>query len=190
MPNHQALIDSGKPTTPTKSQYKGEVSSYYKTRDGIDGKYQQPVTSEVIQFAGFLSDYDPSLIFTLTYDNEKSVSYLKVLKIHRKDDSQRGYSFAEEMDKKDLIETVKTNMMENGLNKKAPVSNDNYSVTVNTEKQQMKISKRGQATVAMKTPNLKSNSGVNIGSAKSGPGSPRSAFGDGGEIQEGTDTNF
>lgn len=39
MPNHQALIDSGKPTTPTKSQYKGEVSSYYKTRDGIDGKY-------------------------------------------------------------------------------------------------------------------------------------------------------
>lgn len=54
----------------------------------------------------------------------------------------------------------------------------------------MKIKKRGQATVAMKTPNLKSGSGVNITSAKSGPNSPKSAFGDGGEIQEGNDTNF
>lgn len=54
------------------------------------------------------------------------MSYLKVLKIHRKDDSKRGYSFAEEMDKKDLIDTVKTNLMENGMNKNAPFSNDNY----------------------------------------------------------------
>lgn len=33
------MIDSGRPTTPTKSQYKGEVSSYYKTKDGPDGKF-------------------------------------------------------------------------------------------------------------------------------------------------------
>ena len=57
------------------------------------------MTSEVIQFAGFLSDYDPSLIFTLTYDTDKEVSYLKVLKIHRRDENVRGYSFAEEESK-------------------------------------------------------------------------------------------
>ena len=35
-----------------------------------------------------------------------------------------------------------------------PLSNDNYQVTVDTDKQQMKISKRGQATIAMKATNL------------------------------------
>lgn len=62
------------------SDYKGEVSNY---------QYKAPLTSlqsgqtynEVIQFAGFLSDYDPSLIFALTYDVDRQVSYLKVLKI-------------------------------------------------------------------------------------------------------------
>lgn len=42
---------------------------------------------EVINFAGFLSDYDPSLVFVLTYDKLSNVSYLKVLKIVRRDEA-------------------------------------------------------------------------------------------------------
>jgi hypothetical protein len=44
--------------------------------------------------------------------------------------------------------------MENGLQRRAPYSNDNYQVTVDAEKQQLKIAKRGQATIAFKATNL------------------------------------
>jgi hypothetical protein len=36
---------------------------------------------EEILFADFLSDYDSSLVFMVTYFPERNVSYLKVLKI-------------------------------------------------------------------------------------------------------------
>jgi len=55
--------------------------------------------NEEIQFAGFLSDYDPTLIFLLTYDKESEVSYLKLLKIHRKEEkAERSVSFAEQQE--------------------------------------------------------------------------------------------
>ena len=75
----------------------GEASSYRKRAPLTSANVQ--VTNEVIQFAGFLSDYDPSLIFALTYDADRQVSYLKVLKIHRRDEHDRSYSFAEAADK-------------------------------------------------------------------------------------------
>ena len=57
-------------------------------------------------------------------------------------------------DKKNLVETVKTNLMENGMQRRVPFSNDNYQVNLDPEKQQMKIVKRGQATIALKASNL------------------------------------
>ena len=36
---------------------------------------------EEILFANFLSDYDPSLIFLVTYCEQRNVTYLKVLKV-------------------------------------------------------------------------------------------------------------
>ena len=68
------------------------------------------------------------------------MSYLKALKITKKEDKVRGYSFREANDKIELIESVKTNMIEaGGVQRNMPFSTDNYKVTVNPEKQQMKI---------------------------------------------------
>ncbi len=86
----------------------------------------------------------------LTYDEYREVSYLKVLKIHRREEVDRSASFAEHAEKQDLIDSVKTNLIENGMSKRVQFSNDNYKVTVDAEKQSMKIAKRGQATIAMK----------------------------------------
>jgi len=47
--------------------------------------------TEVIKFAGFVSDYDPSLLFLMTYVEKKNITYLKVLKIEKKE-QQRSYS--------------------------------------------------------------------------------------------------
>ena len=40
---------------------------------------------ETLTFAGFISDYDPSLLFVMTYCEDKKISYLKVLKIETKE---------------------------------------------------------------------------------------------------------
>jgi len=77
-----------------------------------------------------------------------------VLKITKKEDYKRSYSIVEATDKNNLIESVKTNLIENGLQRRVPFSNDNYQVTVDAEKQQLKIAKRGQATIAFKATNL------------------------------------
>ena len=53
-------------------------------------------SNEEILFAGFLSDFDPSLIFVVTYDKARQTSYMKVLKIERNEDTERGISFYEE----------------------------------------------------------------------------------------------
>ena len=58
-------------------------------------KQQEGQSDETIQFAGFLSDFDPTLLFVLTYSKERHVSYLKVLKIEKKEDG-RSYSVYEE----------------------------------------------------------------------------------------------
>ena len=150
---HFAGAKSEKPNLQYPEHYKGEVSSYKNRFAVTTGKALQPgaPSSEIIQFAGFLSDYDPSLIFVLTYDTERTVSYLKVLKIHRREEkSQRTISFAEVADKRDLIDSVRTNIIEKGMQNQVAFSGDNYQVQFDPDKKQMKISKRGQATIAMK----------------------------------------
>ena len=88
---------------------KGGISTYSRTISGRDK------TNETINFAGFLSDYDPSLIFVLTHDSINNVSYLKVLKIVRREEAtERSVSFAENADKDTLIKSVKTNIIESG----------------------------------------------------------------------------
>ena len=101
-------------------------------------------------FAGFLSDFDPSLIFIVTYDANLQTSYLKILKIDKNEEvmeRDRGYSFAEENDKQDLIESVKTNLLESNVQRRVPFSTENVQVTVDTEKQKMKVAKRGLASI-------------------------------------------
>lgn len=66
-----------------------DVSTHYKYKtEGFGAKHNE---AEDIEFAGFLSDFDPSLLFLLTYCEGKNVSYLKVLKIEKRED-KRSYS--------------------------------------------------------------------------------------------------
>ena len=53
-----------------------------------------------------------------------------------------------------MIQSIKTNIIESGAQKREPLSNDNYQVIVDPAKEQMKIAKRGQATIAMKVSDL------------------------------------
>ena len=62
-----------------------------------------------------------------------------------------------------------------------PLSNDNYQVTVDTDKQQMKISKRGQATIAMRATNLPNAMNSTRKNPHHSSQSPKSAS-NGGEI--------
>ena len=69
-------------------------------------------TDEVITFAGFLSDYDPSFVFIMTHETRSDTSYLKLLKVDAKNQSrERRYTFQEESDKKELIKCVKDNLI-------------------------------------------------------------------------------
>jgi hypothetical protein len=73
------------------------------------------VIDEQIIFASFLSDYEPSFVFLLTYSPSANCSYLKVLKIHNAeeyeedlksvmiDDDRRTYSEIEDVQKAELI---------------------------------------------------------------------------------------
>ena len=72
--------------------------------------------------------------------------------MRREEATERSVSFAENVDKDTLVRTVKTNIIESGAQRREPFSNDNYHVTVDPSKEQMKITKRGQATIAMKRP--------------------------------------
>ena len=72
---------------------------------------------EQIIFASFLSDYEPSFVFLLTYSPSANCSYLKVLKIHNAqeyeedlksvtledNDDGRTYSEIEDVQKAELI---------------------------------------------------------------------------------------
>jgi len=51
----------------------------------------------------------------LTYDVKRDVSYLKVLKIHRRGEVDRSASMAELAEKDDLIESIKSNLFQNGM---------------------------------------------------------------------------
>ena len=80
------------------------TSVVYGGESTVHGVKNIQNNNEVIHFAGFLSDYDPSLIFVLSYDKECNVSYLKVLKIERREEAvQRSVSFAEKTGKDTLI---------------------------------------------------------------------------------------
>ena len=85
----------------------------------------------------------------MTYSKDKNVSYLKVLKIEKKEDA-RSYSVYEEEDKKEVMANVKTNLYENEQASRAPMFSDNYAITLDQKKQQMAVMKRGQGTVKMK----------------------------------------
>lgn len=105
---------------------------------------------ETIEFAAFLSDYDPSLLFIQTYCHAKNVSYLKLLKIEylhddqRKDDIEemtedanviRSYSMYEDEDKKELIENLKNNLLgQEAVFAQQQTGYDNFQVTFEAEK--------------------------------------------------------
>jgi hypothetical protein len=74
---------------------------------------------EVITFAGFVSDHDPSLLFVMTYAAEKNISYIKVLKIEKKE-HERSYSLYEDEEKKVLIENLKNNLLAQGIQNSIP----------------------------------------------------------------------
>ena len=57
-----------------------------------------------------MSDYDPSLLFVMTYAQQKNITYLKVLKIEKKE-QQRSYSLYEDEEKKVLLENLKNNLL-------------------------------------------------------------------------------
>ena len=65
---------------------------------------------ETLSFAGFISDYDPSLLFVMTFCEEKNISYLKVLKIEKLE-RQRGYSVYEDEEKKVMSDNLRNNLL-------------------------------------------------------------------------------
>lgn len=78
--------------------------------DDFEEKKDNSNVEEIITFAGFISDYDPSLIFIMTYCEAKNLTYLKVLKIEKKD-IERSYSVYEDDEKKVLIENLRNNLL-------------------------------------------------------------------------------
>ena len=82
----------------------------------------------------------------LTHSQDKNVSYLKVLKIDKKDD-ERSYSVFEEQDKAEVMQNVRTGLYENEQANRAPNFQDNYAITLDQKKQTMNVVKRGQGTV-------------------------------------------
>lgn len=65
---------------------------------------------EIVTFAGFVSDHDPSLLFIMTYTETRNITYLKVLKIEKKEREGRNYSFYEDEEKKVFIESLKSTL--------------------------------------------------------------------------------
>ena len=138
-PNEECKTD----LTPELKEKQFDMSPSSNNRMGPVGR-----SDECIQFAAFLSDFDPTLLFMLTYSAERHVSYLKVLKIEKKEEA-RSYSVYEEQDRKEVMANVKTNLYENEAASRAPMFSDNYAITLDQHKQQMKVVKRGQGTVKM-----------------------------------------
>lgn len=94
---------------------------------------------EEILFAGFLSDYDPSLVLIVTYQPSRRTSYLKLLKIEPKDDggaNLRRYTFREDEDKRELVEKVRNNLIQCGVDTKITkqLSLENTEVKIDTDK--------------------------------------------------------
>jgi hypothetical protein len=75
-----------------------------------------------------MSDYDPSLIFVVTYCQQTNVTYLKVLKIARKGD-ERGYSIYEDEDRQVLIDNLRDNLIAENVKEKL-ARYDNVKVTI------------------------------------------------------------
>lgn len=64
---------------------------------------------EEILFSAFLSDYDSSLVFLVTYCPERNVSYLKVLKI-RNQAKSRSQSIIETDEKQQVIDNLRNDL--------------------------------------------------------------------------------
>ena len=60
-------------------------------------------------FTNFLSDYDSSLIFLVTFCPERMVSYLKVIKV-KNQASARSWSMKETEEKTQMLDTLRTEM--------------------------------------------------------------------------------
>ena len=105
-------------------------------------------------FAGFLSDYDPSLVFIVTYETRRRTSYLKLLKIDAKKDvrDERRHTLKEDQDKKELIEKVRNNLITSGVGTQITkqLSQENTEVKIDTEKQRLRINKFGMQPIAIK----------------------------------------
>ena len=114
---------------------------------------------ETIEFAGFLSDFDVSVLCVMTYCESKKVSYIKVLKIEKKE-PERSYSLVADKEKAEFVETVKTNLLEQGVDVKVKPGNDNVQVTVDTTKQTLKVTKRGASSIQVKADGVKELNGV------------------------------
>lgn len=67
----------------------------------------------------------------------------------------RSVSFVETAGKDKMIQSLRSNIIESGAHKNGKANpNDNFEVVVDTKKDKMKITKRGQATIAMKVNDL------------------------------------
>lgn len=101
--------------------------------------YNQP--AEIITFAGFVSDYDPNLLFIMTYAEQKNITYLKVLKIEKKE-QQRSYSKYEDEEKKVLIENLRNNLLAQGIQNSIQKF-DSVKVTIESDQKRLHVAKRG-----------------------------------------------
>lgn len=102
---------------------------------------QEPPSDEIITFAGFVSDHDPNLILVMTYTQEKNITYLKILKIEKKE-LHRSYSFYQDEEKKVLIENLKNNLIAQGVHQTIQ-KYDSVKVTIEVEQKRLHVTKRG-----------------------------------------------
>lgn len=77
----------------------------------------------------------------MTYAEEKNITYLKVLKIEKKE-QQRSYSLYEDEEKKVLLENLKNNLLAQGVHNNIQKF-DSVKVTIETEQKRLNVTKRG-----------------------------------------------
>jgi len=113
----------------------------YKINPDAEERKDHDRVKETITFAGFVSDHDPSLLFVMTYTEARNITYLKVLKIEKKDKG-RNYSFYEDEEKKVFIESLKSTLHSQGIQNSIPKF-DSVKVTLEPEQRRLHVTKRG-----------------------------------------------
>lgn len=80
------------------------------------------------------------------------------------DTEDRSFSVAEEAGKNELIENVKSEIIEGGLQRHIKISiAENYKLTVSNDRKELKMSKRGTAELKTKTSTALTASGTKSG---------------------------